>query len=27
LEQTRRVGVANSKRPRRINGEIIFEEF
>jgi len=27
LEQTRRVGVAKSERPRLTNGEIIFEEF
>jgi len=27
LEQTRRVGVAKSERPRLPNGEIIFEEF
>jgi len=27
LEQTRRVGVTKSERPRLTNGEIIFEEF
>ena len=27
LEQTRRVGVANSEHPRLTNGEINFEEF
>jgi len=27
LEQTRRVGVAKSERPRLTEGEIIFEEF